>query len=154
MREDCKTRSRTRWSTFCPPSGLCHGLLRQSRSQRRTVRNHRRRAGPAVFYMQDPPYVTRSSAPSCSESRADCSVVYVVRKMALVGDALRRGPAGCGAGFSWNMKQRSAHHFHRRDTGGIVGDSDRCVNQTNHAAEEDTILGMVLAVFYPSASVW
>lgn len=73
----------------------------------------------------------------------------VVRKMALVGDALSHAVLpGVAIGFLWNMSKDPVAIFIGATVAGLLGTAVvNAIKQTTHL-KEDTALGLVLAVFF------
>jgi manganese/zinc/iron transport system permease protein len=73
----------------------------------------------------------------------------VVRKMALVGDALSHAVLpGVAIGFLWNMSKDPVAIFIGATVAGLLGTVVvHAIKQTTHL-KEDTALGLVLAVFF------
>src|SRR5688572_32010323 len=73
----------------------------------------------------------------------------VVRKMALVGDALSHAVLpGVTVGFLWNMSKDPVAIFIGATIAGLIGTAVvSWIKQTTHL-KEDTALGLVLAVFF------
>jgi manganese/zinc/iron transport system permease protein len=73
----------------------------------------------------------------------------VVRKMALVGDALSHAVLpGVTVGFLWNMSKDPIAIFVGATIAGLIGTAVvNWIKQTTHL-KEDTALGLVLAVFF------
>ena len=73
----------------------------------------------------------------------------VVRKMALVGDALSHAVLpGVAIGFLWNMSKDPVAIFIGATIAGLLGTvMVRLITQTTHL-KEDTALGLVLATFF------
>jgi len=73
----------------------------------------------------------------------------VVRKMALVGDALSHAVLpGVAIGFLWNMAKDPIAIFIGATIAGLIGTAVvNWIKQTTHL-KEDTALGLVLAVFF------
>lgn len=73
----------------------------------------------------------------------------VVRKMALVGDALSHAVLpGVALGFLWNMSKDPVAIFIGATIAGLVGTSAVGLIKQTTRLKEDTALGMVLAAFF------